>query len=320
MTRPAGAVTAFVKEIDAEHGRVRVEYRGMQQSLLSPWAYVASPLSGKGRGMLFMPEKDDEVLVCFGEGDFSHPYIVGFLWNGVQTSPETEAHNRVIVTPGGHQLRFEDKENDTRILLKSKGNHSILLEDKTGQQKVDIKSNGNREVLLDDNPAGGKVKIVSGQHEILMDDMAGSAKIEIKAGSGVVKITMNVSPPSMDILVGGNTINIASSGMTVTAAGTLTVNTGGTATVNAGGAITVSAAGAATVNATGAITATAGGAATITAGGAASITAAGACSVTATAFSVNAAIATFSGVVQATSLISTAVVGSVYTPSAGNLT
>lgn len=317
MSRVGGTITGFVKEIDAEHGRVRLEYRGRQQSLLSPWAYVAAPLSGKGRGMLFMPEVDDEVLVCYGDGDFNHPYIVGFLWNGVQTSPETEAHNRVIVTPGGHQLRFEDKENDTRIVLKSKGNHSLTFEDKQGQQKVDLKSGGNRQVLLDDNSTSGKVKILSGQHEVLLDDQAGAAKIEIKAGQSAVTITMQVTPPTLTIRCGGNTVSIADSGMTVTAAGTLTVNTGGTATVNAGGALTVNAAGAATVSAGGALSVTAGGAASITAGGATSITCTAA-TLTAGVLSVNAGFTSFSGVVQATAIIANAVVGTVYSPSAGN--
>ena len=70
MSMTQGMVTAFVKEVDAAQGRVLVEYRDMQEGLLSPWAYIASPMSGKGRGALFMPEEGDEVLVCFGDGHF----------------------------------------------------------------------------------------------------------------------------------------------------------------------------------------------------------------------------------------------------------
>ena len=190
MSYRAGVVTGFVQEVDAEQGRVLVEYRGMQESLLSPWAYVAAPMSGQGRGALFMPEEGDEVLVCFSDGDFNHPFIVGFLWNGEQRSPETHAYNRVIVTPGGHQLRFEDKENDTRVILRSNGQHELIFEDQAQAPYVQLKSNAGRKVLLDDQPGFGKVEITSGQHTVTLDDAPAGTMIKLDAGMGVVTITM----------------------------------------------------------------------------------------------------------------------------------
>ncbi|HEY7461210.1 MAG TPA: phage baseplate assembly protein V [Gemmatimonadota bacterium] len=295
MSQRSGVVTAFVKEVDAEQGRLRVEYRGIEEGLLSPWAYIAAPLSGQGRGALFMPEPDDEVLVCYGDDDFGHPYVVGCLWNGEQTSPETEAHNRVIVTPGGHQLRFEDKENDTRIVLRSKGGHSLTLEDKADQAKVDLKSNGNRELLLDDSPTHGLLRITSGQHEILLDDLAADAKVEVRVGSaGLAKITIKAAPPSLNVQVGANSLDISAQGVTLTAAGTVTVN--------AGGAVSITSTGVANVTCT-----------------AANITAAGAMNLTTGVLSVTAGLATFAGVVMASAVITPAVVSPLYSPGVGNL-
>ncbi len=312
MSRRPGLVTAFVKTVDVEQGRIKVEYRGMEDDLQSAWAWIASPLSGKKRGQLFMPEEGDEALIGFADNDFDHPFVLGFLWNGEHKSPETEVTNRVIVTPGGHQLRFEDKKNDTRVILKSTGKHQILLEDKQSGPLVHIKTNGNREVLLDDTQGTGKIRITSDQHEILMDDMSGVAKVEIKAGSAGVKITMNTTPGSITIdASGGNSLKIDSTGTTLTSAGTLTINAAGTGTISIGGAATISVGGAATVSV--------GGAATITAGGAATITAGGAVSLTATALSINAASTIFSGTVIATTVVAATVVGGTYTPSVGNL-
>jgi phage baseplate assembly protein gpV len=192
MNGRAGVVTGVVEEVNAAQGRVRVEYRGIEQSLLSPWAYIAAPMSGGGRGALFMPEPGDEVLVCFGDGDFAHPYVVGFLWNGEQTSPETEAHNRVIVTPGNNQLRFEDRENATRVVLRSRG---------------------ERELLLDDAPGAGK-------------DTTGATEIEIKAGSGIgVTIRMTAEPtPSLEIIVGAtHRIQVSDSGISLNTPGSVNV-------------------------------------------------------------------------------------------------
>jgi uncharacterized protein involved in type VI secretion and phage assembly len=297
MNRRAGVVTAFVKEVDAKQGRVRVEYRGIEDNLLSPWAYMASPLSGSKRGQLFMPEEGDEALVTYADGHFEHPFIVGFLWNGKQNSPEKDAFNRVIVTPGGHQLRFEDKKNDTRIILKSHGKHSITLEDKTAGPLVSVKSNGGREVLLDDAATGGKVQITSGQHQITMDDAPAGTKVTIQAGKGVgVTITLNVTPtPSLSIAVGaGNTLDVSDAGVSLMTSGSVNVTAGSAANVNVGGV--------ATINCT-----------------TASLTAAAATQITTGVLSVTAGLSVFSGIVVAPTLVSTSVVSPLYTPGVGNL-
>lgn len=290
MSHRAGVVTAFVHKVDARQGRVLVEYRSMEDNLQSTWAPVAAPLSGSRRGQLFMPEVGDECLVAFQDGAFDHPFVVGFLWNGEQVSSEHDAFNRVIVTPGGHQLRFEDKENDTRIILRSKGNHELTFEDKASGPLVRLKSNGGRELLFDDTPGGAKVKI--------------------DAGSGVATIQLNVTPPSIAVSVAGNTINIDGTALAITAPGNVTVNAGGAASITVGGAASVTIGGAASI--------TAAGAATITAGGAATITAA-TTTVTTAALTVNAAISTFSGIVVASTVVTTAVVSPVYTPGLFNL-
>ena len=46
-------------------------------------------MAGKERGYWFMPEVDDEAIVAFEHGDFDHPFVVGFLHNGVDTPPDS---------------------------------------------------------------------------------------------------------------------------------------------------------------------------------------------------------------------------------------
>lgn len=305
MSQRKGVVTAFVHEVDTKQGRLKVEYRAIQAGLLSPWAPVAVPMSGKKRGMLFMPEVGDEVLVGFADGEFDHPYVLGFLWNGEQVSPETAADQRVIVTPGGHQLRFEDKKNDKRVVLESDAKHRLLLEDKAGQEKAELRSKARRLIVLDDSGAG-KVEIVSGNNRILLDDSPTGTKVELKAGRGVgVSITMNATPqPSLSIAVGaGNTLDVSASGVTLNVTGALTVNGGGAANITVGAATNI----------------TVGGAANFTIGAAANITAGAAINLTCSVFNVNAAISNFNGVVRTSTLVSTSVVSPAYTPGLGNL-
>jgi phage baseplate assembly protein gpV len=212
MSQKQGVVTAFVKKTDVKQGRVIVEYRSIDDKLESAWAPIASPMSGKGRGALFMPERGDEVLVAFHDGKMDSPYVVGFLWNGEQVSPESDPENRVIVTPGGHQLRFEDKAGDRRVILKSSGGHSITLEDKEPAKKIEIKSTLHT-VTLDDSPAAPNISINAGP-------------------AGLVSIRLNTTPPSIVITTGAGTIGVDATGVSVTSPGVLTINTPGVATVN----------------------------------------------------------------------------------------
>ena len=130
MKHYPGVVTAIVKSLKDpdRQGRVELQFPWLSDSLRSYWAPVAAPLAGKQRGVFFMPEIDDEVLVAFEHGSFDHPYIVGYLWNGVDMPPESDLKNRVIKTPGGHTLRFEDG-NEKKIVLKSSSGQTITLDD-----------------------------------------------------------------------------------------------------------------------------------------------------------------------------------------------
>ena len=150
MRRNPGVVIGIVKSLDdpAGEGRIQVEFPWLAEGQRSGWAPIAVPMAGKRRGMFFMPEVEDEVLVAFEHGDFDHPFIVGFLWNGVDIPPESNFKNRVILTPGGHTLRFEDSDNTKKIIIKSSSGHEIVLDD--GDKKITATSAGKHSVSLDD--------------------------------------------------------------------------------------------------------------------------------------------------------------------------
>jgi uncharacterized protein involved in type VI secretion and phage assembly len=163
MRRQSGVVIGIVKSLDdpREEGRIQVEYPWLGEGQRSGWAPVAVPLSGGGRGMYFMPEPEDEVLVAFEHGDFNHPFIVGFLWNGQDSPPESDRKNRVIVTPGGHTLRFEDDEAAKKVIIQSDGGQRVELKDQPATITVET-SNGNK-IEITDTPAGVAISVPQGQ-------------------------------------------------------------------------------------------------------------------------------------------------------------
>lgn len=152
MNRIPGVVTGTVIDLDDPQGegRVQVQFQWLSESERSSWAPIATPLAGPQRGQFFMPEIDDEVLVAFLHGNFDHPYVIGFLWNGVDTPPETDTQMRIIKTPGGHELRFEDQDAAKKIVIKSSSGHEITLDDSPAGQNVKIETSLGQRIVLDD--------------------------------------------------------------------------------------------------------------------------------------------------------------------------
>ena len=134
-----GVVVGIVtnnQDPDGMH-RVKVKFPWLSKDVESNWARVAAPMTGKDRGVYFLPEVDDEVVVAFEHGQVDHPFVVGSLWNGKDTAPESNAdgqnNHRTIKSRSGHVLRFNDKA----------GGETIEIIDRTGSNKIIIDSAAN---------------------------------------------------------------------------------------------------------------------------------------------------------------------------------
>lgn len=104
-------VAVVVNNVDSMSlGRVQLKLPWLPG--FEPWARVATPMAGMGRGAFFMPQIGDEVVVAFNHGDLRDPYVVGSVWNGTDRPPSelpTDAvTKRAIRTPLGHQLEFDE--------------------------------------------------------------------------------------------------------------------------------------------------------------------------------------------------------------------
>lgn len=110
--RIPGVVTGLVTDLDdpQKEGRIRVKFPWLPGEPLSPWAPIAVAFAGGGRGAYFMPEPGDEVLVAFEHGDFNHPYVIGFLWNGMDKPPEQDPRVRVFHSLNGHRIEIYDPD------------------------------------------------------------------------------------------------------------------------------------------------------------------------------------------------------------------
>lgn len=124
-------------------GRVKVKFPWLSGAEESYWARVVSLMAGNDRGIYFLPEVDDEVLVAFEQGDMSFPYILGAVWNGKDKPP----------------VNNDDGKNNQR-LIKSRSGHIIVLDDTDGEEKIIIKDKtGNNQIVIDSKENTMNIKV-----------------------------------------------------------------------------------------------------------------------------------------------------------------
>jgi uncharacterized protein involved in type VI secretion and phage assembly len=165
--------------------KVRLPWKAPDES---HWARVATPMAGKDRGMWFLPEVGDEVIVAGDMQNVEHLYVIGGVWNGKEPPPQKNA----------------DGKNDIRM-IRSRGGHEIVFDDGT-QGRIDIHLKGDkRTVRLD--PDGIQIK----------DDGGNQVVIKSTSGEISIKSTTKIAIESASIELK------ASASMTLQASGTLTI-------------------------------------------------------------------------------------------------
>jgi uncharacterized protein involved in type VI secretion and phage assembly len=160
--------------------RVKVKFPWFDDLAESWWCRLATPMAGPDRGYLTIPEVNDEVLVGFEHGDPTRGFVIGCLWNGVDTPPRGtkdlvdgagKVNQRIWRSRSGHLVMFDDTQGDEGI-------HII---DKTNKNHIIITSTDNKlDVLLD-----GDIQVTSKTGNISM-----SAQKDITITSETGKITM----------------------------------------------------------------------------------------------------------------------------------
>ena len=110
MSKISGVVIGLVTNVadPLSQNRVKLRFPWLDDNQETDWIRIATMMAGGGRGSMFMPEVDDEVLVAFEHADVRFPYVVGFLWNGKDNPPGEHVRDRKIVSKNGHQIRFLD--------------------------------------------------------------------------------------------------------------------------------------------------------------------------------------------------------------------
>lgn len=140
-------------------GRVKIKFPWLSDKDESFWARMAVPMAGKERGIYFLPEIDDEVLVAFEHGDVRFPYIVGALWNGKDIPPTNN----------------EDGKNNLRM-IKSRSGHVIRLNDEDGKETIEIVDKSEKNSLVIDT--ANNTILITADKDIILSASQGTIKLE----------------------------------------------------------------------------------------------------------------------------------------------
>ncbi len=176
-----GLVEALVVDnVDPEGlGRVKVKFPTLPGMPESHWARLNMPMAGRDRGWMTIPEVDDEVLVSFMHGDFSHAVIVGSLYNQVDTPPYAN----------------EDGENNLRV-FQSRSGHRVTFDDTSGAERIELVTH-NKEIEVIWDAAnkvlsvycGGEIRIEAKDHIDISTEtfsLTASESVNIMAGDAIV--------------------------------------------------------------------------------------------------------------------------------------
>ena len=146
--RVYGVVTGIVSDIVDPNGqgRVKVKLPWLADDV-ELWARLATLAAGPNKGTWFVPEKDDEVLIAFEHGDPRWPYVVGVLWNGSDSPPESmdgagNNYKKVVCSRNGVKITLDDTDGQEQLILETPGGQKMTLKDGPGAVTIED-SNGN---------------------------------------------------------------------------------------------------------------------------------------------------------------------------------
>jgi uncharacterized protein involved in type VI secretion and phage assembly len=106
-----------------EMNRVKVEYPvDSGEGVQSSWCRLMSPMAGKLRGLVMLPDIGTEVVLAFAYRSMS-PYVMGAVYNGGEDKPEPYKN---------------DDENDDKRVVWTRNDHMLIFDDTEGAEKVEF--------------------------------------------------------------------------------------------------------------------------------------------------------------------------------------
>ncbi len=211
-------------------GRVKLALPWLSDDYVSDWARTVQPGAGKDRGAMVVPEVGDEVLVAFEQGDVRRPYVLGGLFNGVDTpkaggvdvvdSGSGAINRRSVISRRGHRIDLLDQDGSTEGVSIVSGDEKLKVVLDAVGTSVTVHSDGSVTI---EGKNGVVVDAGSGNLELKGSQISLSAQsgVTVDGGGGSVSVKSGA-----DLTLQGTSASLQSSSQT-------TINGGGLCSITA---------------------------------------------------------------------------------------
>lgn len=115
----AASQAAIVTDNEDDSGlaRIKVKFPWMADDEKTPWISVLVPHAGKDKGFRFLPEKDDEVVVGFWDGNVETPFVNGALYTEKNAPGIAEGGNNIKRIGSRSGRRFDINDDAGYMLM-----------------------------------------------------------------------------------------------------------------------------------------------------------------------------------------------------------
>jgi uncharacterized protein involved in type VI secretion and phage assembly len=203
-----GKYRGFVmdNEDPEQRGRLRLRVPSVLGDQTSAWALPCLPFGGSaGHGWFAVPETEAQVWVEFEEGDVSRPIWTGTFWQAKGNAPaEARSTTRLLSTPSGHVLQFDDKEGEERFRLHHPSGAELTIDPKgtvalTDAQGATVVLDAEGQTLHIEDSHGNSLAL--GSSGVTVEDSSGN---RVELGSSGVKVSgQQVVVEASQVLLGG---------------------------------------------------------------------------------------------------------------------
>lgn len=238
-------------------GRVRVQFPWQkiqdegEEKMWTPWIRMTQPYGGLSKGVQFIPEEGEEVMVGFEMDNVERPYIMGTLFNGkgnpdkdwaAKVAEGTANNIKAIRTRSGHTIQFCDNGGGGDIQIYDYNKNYYFIQLSTDEKCIRIHAAGNIEVVAGNDitmKAKKNITIEAGENITMQSgkdtDISAEANISIEAKN-------NMQQEATDIFVKAeNSISQESGNSHIVKTKKLQEKASGTASMDGGSLLEITA-------------------------------------------------------------------------------
>ncbi|WP_431981366.1 VgrG-related protein [Streptomyces qinglanensis] len=192
-----GVVTDIREAGGAQRGWVRLKFPWLDADYVTDWVRTLQ-WGGQGGGGVFSPEVNDEVLVGFEQGLLDSPYVLGGLYNGVDTpSPHDvplvdgtsgRVNRRSLASRSGHRLELLDTPRGVSGVRLSSGNErlKVVLDERRDEIALEVTGPGGRNTLGSVTLSPSGITLDAGTGEVRVKGRAvhidGTSQVSVDGG------------------------------------------------------------------------------------------------------------------------------------------